>query len=313
MQGQCDVVLEGGGVKGLGLVGALEVLHAAGYVPQRVAGTSAGAIVGSLLAAGMSVRRLVELMHSVDYRKFRDKSALSQFGWPGEGLSLIITKGIYRGEFLRKWLDAQLKLLGVETFGDLRLTEPWALALPPERRYKLVVIASDVSRGRLVHLPWDYHLYGLDPNKQRVSDAVRASMAIPFFYEPAILNGKFLVDGGILSNFPVSIFDDTAEWPTFGVKLSAKEDARLTINPVTNPVNYSTAILGTMIEAHDRLHVDMPSVTARTIFVDASPVKATHFDISRAEQQFLYDSGRHAANKFLKIWDFVKYKRNLHS
>ncbi len=306
---KCDIVLEGGGVKGIGLVGSLSELDKAGFRPQRVAGTSAGAIVGSLLAAGITVKDLITLMQSVDYTKFRDRNFLGGFGWPGEGLSLIFTKGIYRGEYLREWLGEQLAHAGVKTFADLRLDEPWAQALPPERRYKLVVIASDVSRGRMVRLPWDYHLYGLDPDEQLVADAVRASMSIPFFYEPAILDKKFLVDGGLLSNFPVDIFDDTAEWPTFGVKLSAKEDTTATINPVTNPLNYTTAILDTLMSAHDRVHVDDPCVTLRTIFVDTTGFKATDFDIKNEQQLVLFENGKKYALKFLKTWDFDNYKK----
>lgn len=305
----CDIVLEGGGVKGIGLVGALSELDKAEFRPQRIAGTSAGAIVGSLLAAGVPVKQLISLMQSVDYTKFRDRNFLGSFGWPGEGLSLILTKGIYRGEYLREWLGEQLALVGVKTFADLRLDEPWAHDLPPERRYKLVVIASDVSRGRLVRLPWDYHLYGRNPDTELVADAVRASMSIPFFYEPAIMNDKFLVDGGLLSNFPVDIFDDKAEWPTFGVKLSAKEDAAATINPVTNPLNYTTAILDTLMSAHDRIHVDDPCVTVRTIFVDTTGFKATNFDIKPEQQLVLFENGKKYAKKFLKTWDFENYKK----
>lgn len=305
----CDIVLEGGGVKGIGLLGALVELEKAGHKPCRVAGTSAGAIVGSLLAAGIPIDKLLELMNSVDYTKFRDRNLLGALGWPGEGLSLIVTKGIYRGEYLRTWLSEQLAAVGVRTFADLRLNEPWAQDLPPERRYKLVVIASDVSRGRLVRFPWDYQLYGLNPDEQLVADAVRASMSIPFFYEPAILNDKFLVDGGLLSNFPVDIFDDVTEWPTFGIKLSSKEDATMTLNPVTNPLNYTTAILDTMMVAHDRVHVDDPCTSARTIFVDTEGVKATDFDITKKQQAVLFENGQKYAQKFLAKWSFADYRR----
>ncbi len=307
----CDVVLEGGGVKGIGLAGALHVLETAGYEFRRVAGTSAGAIAGSLLAAGMPQSAMHALLSQVDYKKFRDPTALDRFGWPGEGLSLLLTKGLYEGRYLHDWLRDQLAILGVHTFGDLRLnpaTTPWAASLPPERRYKLVIIASDVSRGRLVHLPWDYHIYGLDPDKQPVADAVRASMSIPFFYQPAKLGDKFLVDGGILSNFPIDIFDDTAQWPTLGIKLSAHERAEVTSNPVHNPVDFTTAILDTMMEAHDRMHLDEPSTAARTMFVDTLNTKATDFNIKPRTQQALYMQGQKAATKFLKTWDYTEYK-----
>jgi predicted acylesterase/phospholipase RssA len=57
-QKRVDLVLEGGGVKGIGLIGALAVLEERGYVPQNVAGTSAGAIAAALIAAGYSAGAL---------------------------------------------------------------------------------------------------------------------------------------------------------------------------------------------------------------------------------------------------------------
>ena len=67
-----DLVLEGGGVKGIALVGAISVLEERGYQFRRVAGTSAGAIVGSLVAANARAAELQEIMRAVDYRGFRD-------------------------------------------------------------------------------------------------------------------------------------------------------------------------------------------------------------------------------------------------
>ncbi|MGH3910765.1 MAG: patatin-like phospholipase family protein, partial [Pseudonocardiaceae bacterium] len=65
-----DLVLEGGGVKGIGLVGVVNTLRATSYPDiRRVAGTSAGAIVAALIAAGMSPRRMEEVMRSVEYTK----------------------------------------------------------------------------------------------------------------------------------------------------------------------------------------------------------------------------------------------------
>ena len=67
-----DLVLEGGGVKGIALVGAISVLEERGYRFRRVAGTSAGAIVGSLVAANARAAELEEIMRGVDYRCFQD-------------------------------------------------------------------------------------------------------------------------------------------------------------------------------------------------------------------------------------------------
>ena len=62
-----------------------------------------------------------------------------------------------------------------------------------------------------------------------------------------------------------------------------------------------------MASFHDRLHIDDPSVIARTIFVDTMQVKATDFELTRDSAERLYDSGRTAAEKFLETWDFDRY------
>ena len=168
-----DLVLEGGGVRGIGLVGALSELSKADYSFHRVAGTSAGAIVGALLAAGCSTDELIKIMHSVDYRKFRDPTLLSRLGAPGKIASLLIQNGLYKGDYLHDWIAGQLASCDVTTFGDLRL-EP-SETMPKEKAYKLVVVTADLSKGELVYLPWDYHKYGLDPDTQTVASAIRTS------------------------------------------------------------------------------------------------------------------------------------------
>lgn len=312
-----DLVLEGGGVKGIGLVGACSVLSDAGYRIRRVAGTSAGAIVGALLAAGMTPQQMQDLMQTLDYRQFKDEGLLDRFGPLGKLGSLLGEKGIYEGKALHRWIDELLQAQGVRTFGDLKITDDADTALPAGKSYGLVVMVSDVTRGRLMRLPWDYHLYGLDPDTQPVADAVRASMSIPFFYEPVRLearleNGKkticYQVDGGMLSNFPVWVFDRTDEnpprWPTFGVKLSARRPMDVERFDVKEPLGFTRALIGTLTSFHDRIHIEDPSVVDRTIFVDTNEVKATNFDIDELTQQTLFANGRTAAEKFLKTWNF---------
>ncbi len=73
----------------------------------------------------------------------------------------------------------------METFAGMRLPDDPGSDLADWKRYRLVVMASDVSQHKLVRLPWDYPaFYHLDPDDQSVIDAVRASMSIPFFFEP---------------------------------------------------------------------------------------------------------------------------------
>jgi NTE family protein len=311
-----DVVLEGGGVKGIALVGALNVLQENGYEFHRVAGTSAGSIVGALLAAGMPGERMKELIGSVDYHSFQDKGFEDHL-LIGRIFSLLWEHGIYEGEYLREWLTEQLEGLGVRTFADLRLEDAGS-DLEPGRDSRLVVMASDISTGRLRRLPWDYPSLGLVPDETPVADAVRASMSIPFFFEPVRLQAAaskdkiWLVDGGMLSNFPIEVFDRTdgmvPRWPTFGLKLSARRpDEDAPRYQVKSTADMIKAMVGTMTSFHDRLHIDDESVIARTIFIDTMNVKATDFDLDRATADRLYANGRDAAQRFLETWDFEAY------
>jgi NTE family protein len=323
-----DLVLEGGGVKGIALVGAVSVLEERGYTFHKVAGTSAGAIVGALVAAGAPGKRLREIMDDLDYRRFRDPPLLGRLGPLGIAAQVLLRKGWCRGDYLSSWLTEKLAEYQVKTFAQLRLDDAasdQALVQTPGRAYRFVAMASDLTHGELVRLPWSYReRFGLEPDKVPVAEAVRASMAIPYFFRPArcpdqINGGKaWLVDGGMLSNFPIDVFDRTdgaaPRWPTFGIKLSARPEVSQ-INKVEGIVSLSKAMLTTMMSFHDRLHIGQPSVLARTIFIDTDGVRATDFDMSSATADALYESGRAAATAFLdgddrhQAWDFDQYIR----
>jgi NTE family protein len=305
-----DLVLEGGGVKGIGLVGAISVLKENNYQFQRIAGTSAGAIVGSLIAAGATADQAIELMRALDYKKFRDPTIFSRLGAPGKVLSLIFQNGIYSGDYLRIWLTEQLATYGVRTFGDLKLSGDDLKDIPAAEAYKLVIVTADLSKGELVYLPWDYHKYGLDPDTQLVADAVRASMSIPYFYTPAHIGKDTFVDGGMLSNFPIDIFDSTPEWPTFGIKLSAEMTADQVPHTITGPLSLADALFATMMNGRDQRHLDDPSTLRRTMFVDTGKIQSTDFDITKAEQESLFKNGQAAATKFMRTWSFAQYEKD---
>jgi NTE family protein len=315
-----DLVLEGGGVKGIALAGAVLGLAEEGYVFPRIAGTSAGAVVGAVLAAlqraGESVTRLEDVARSLDYARFRDRGLpgrlLGRFGFLTDGLSVLFEGGAYEGGYLVDWLGGVLGDLGVETFGDLRADDPGGDPAV-HHRYGLVVMASDLSRRRLVQLPWDYEEYGLEPDEQRVVDAVRASASIPYFFEPVELEGtrgtSTLVDGGLLSNYPISTFDRLDEipprWPTVGVRLDALGiDRGRPPRPVKGPVRTGFALVETAIEACQAEHVLAPCNIARSVYVDTGGVSAVDFDLDATQQGALLRAGREAARGFLEAWDF---------
>jgi len=307
-----DAVFEGGGVKGIGLVGAVAVAEERGYRWVNVAGTSAGAIVAALIAAGYRAGEIKNIMAELDYNRFKDASLLDRIPLIGPAASLIFEKGIYEGEFFENWIRELLNEKNVRTFKDLILDEYRG----DERyRFKLRVIASDISQGRLLVLPQDIVNFGVRPEDLDVAAAVRMSMSIPFFYEPVKLSNKstqevsYIVDGGLLSNFPVWLFDtegDVPEWPTFGFKLVEPEEAGQIPNRVRGPISLLAALFSTMMEAHDKRYIKDEHF-ARTIAIPTLGVGTTEFDISREKSEVLYQSGRRAAEEFFAAWDFARY------
>jgi NTE family protein len=324
---KADLVLSGGGVKGIGLVGAIVALMDAGYAIQRVSGTSAGSVVGAIVAAGtqgsqqLTPHEVKQLALTVPYRNFLDPTPVTGIPLLGAVWGVLGEEGIYKGDFAHDWIRSQLENLGVRTFGDLAVDDDQLLA---ERRYKLVVTVADVTTGQMVRLPWDYHrLYGLDPDEQSVADAVRASMSIPFFFQPVKLKSasgltSTLVDGGLLSNFPIDSFarvdNKPPRWPTFGVtvlpNLPQGNDKLL---PGLGPMRWLGSptlledLVTTMIVGHDQAYLNQPWVSARAIRVDSTEVGFLDFKIAQKEIDALYGRGYQAAETFLSYWNWQDY------
>ncbi len=324
-----DLVLEGGGVKGIGLAGAVLHLLRAGYEFQRVGGTSAGAIVAAFVAAGADERKLAEIMGRLDYSRVPDLAS-PRVPVLGEGLSLLRRAGAYEGDYIHEFLQTELARLNATTFGQLRQARrPGDPPLARSQRYSLVVTATDISRGRLLRLPWDYEeKLGRDPDEESVADAVRASISIPFFFKPVVTENELtgekltLVDGGVLSNFPIAIFDRTdrarPRWPTFGVKvipdLPASIDKLFPGIPPTlsglPPVRVLEQVTATALVGHDQTYLDRPCVKRRTIRVDTSDVGIVEFDAPPQKRAGLQRSGEEAAERFLVDWDWRAYRRD---
>lgn len=309
-----DAVFEGGGVKGIGLVGAAAVIEERGYQWSNLAGTSAGAIVAALLAAGYSTSELRTIMMQLDYHKFKDAGVLDRIKYVGPVASLIFEKGIYEGKFLETWLRDLLRKKNKATFGKLIVKE---FQDDDRYKFKLRVIASDISRGRLLTLPQDIRDYGIKPEDLDVAFAVRMSMSIPFFYEPVKQkyrgeDGKeqevYIVDGGVLSNFPVWLFDSPGvpAWPTFGFKLIEPDEKKEVAHQVSGPITLLTALFSTMMEAHDARYISSAQYV-RTISIPTLGVGTTEFNLDREKSEALYQSGRKAAENFLGTWDFQLY------
>ena len=326
---RADLVLSGGGVKGIGLVGAVVALMDAGYQIRRISGTSAGSLVGAIAAAGAGQLTGTDLKHlamSLPYNKFLDPDPATKVRYLGPAWAALRGRGMYRGDFIHDWVASELGKLGVRTFGDLALDDP---ELPPEQRYRLVVTVADVTRGHLVRLPWDYQrLYGLDADEQSVADAVRASMAIPFFFRPVTITStsgvtSTLIDGGLLSNFPMYSLDridgKPPRWPSFGITVTAQRPAEGDNEPGLAPMidlpgapGLLEGLINTALLGHDQTYLSQPSVFARTIAVDSAGIGYLNFEISQEQRETLYTNGYQAAREFLGAWDWHAYLRRFH-
>ena len=341
-----DAVFEGGGVKGVGLVGALSYCEEQGYRWKCVAGTSAGAITAALVASGYTAAEtkaeLDRLMWEEDdsghkgYERFKDESLLDRIPGLGPALSLGFEKGIYEGRFFEEWMRGLLQRKNKRTFADLINPEHANDAKTSSYRYRLRVITSDISLRRMLILPQDivnYEEFGSDPDQVDISHAVRMSMSIPFFFEPIQLTCRadrfprteqeeqqeastgrkilftpeqrtsYIVDGGILSNFPVDLFDAPPDrlprWPTFGFKLVAPSDDRP--NRIQGPISLLGALFTTMMEAHDQRHM-VEETEVRTIRIRTESVKTTDFNLSPQASDGLFDRGRQGACDFFERW-----------
>jgi NTE family protein len=318
-----DAVFEGGGVKGIGLVGALKSFEENGYKWKNISGTSAGSIIAALVTVGYSAEELKKLMFQLDYKKIVDNNG---FNMPifSNTLNLLLKKGIYKGDYLKNWIDEvlsnKLKLTNIRkvTFGDLIIPGEEGILLNNrkyKRKYKLHIIATDISRGKMVILPEDIANYGINPDDLEVSLAIRMSISIPYFFQPVNLynvdaNKKsFIVDGGVLSNYPVWIFDvnGVPRWPTIGFKLGGNKEIRE--HKITNILNFTSSIIETMLEAQDDIHIREMDYL-RTVKINTLDIKTTDFNISNKKIMDLYNSGENCAKEFLNSFE-NNYKRHL--
>ena len=298
-----DLVCKGGGVKGIALVGALSYFEKCGYEWKRVAGTSVGSIVASLVAVGYSANEISEILYNLDYKKFADKNKLKSIPLVGSVLSLFYSKGLYGGDYIENFLREKFELKNKKYFKDIY----------ENGESKLKVVATDVTRRKLVILPDDLVLYNIDPLEFEIAKAVRMSLSIPFFYNPVVLsnnnNLSYIVDGGLLSNFPIWIFDVSGKprWPTFGLNLY--DDAEDSASSSNGFVPYAIDVIETSLKTSEEIYFkDFADV--RIVNIPTLGIGTVDFDITNEQITALYNSGYKSAKKFLESWCFNSYIRN---
>jgi NTE family protein len=332
---EADGVFEGGGVKGIALVGALSAAEEAGVERwKNVAGTSAGAIVACLVAVGYTAEKLHEIMAPLDYAAFAD------YGWPGKVRGLLWNqfrmRGLAPGRFFKQWLGnqiAQSPLANEVGERELRFKHLVRADLPAglsddeqqRVRYRLQVIASDVTGGRMLLLPNDIAGFSLTrggptivPDELLVVDAVRMSMSYPYLFAPVTLwqndRAHFMVDGGLLSNFPIWLFDTQSQppaRPTWGFRLhgGVNPDEHPPYRPIPMPF-WRLKLLKAMFEAAtgawDRWQLDA-ATSARAVSIPTGTIATTDFGLTRGEADGLFERGRSRGQEFFASDEARRY------
>jgi NTE family protein len=326
---EADAVFEGGGVKGIAFAGAIKAAEDAGIEEwKNVAGTSAGAIVACLLVAGYRSDDLRQILDDADYRKFTDYG----FGGRARGfVNQFWQRGLAPGRYFSGWLAEHLAGSPLAKsrntrelrFGDVVRTDlPENLTEEQKRRarYRLRVIGSDISSGRMLVLPdaiegfrrgKEGPAYALDD--LLLVEAARMSMSYPYLYTPVTLwaeDGRphFVVDGGLLSNFPVWLFDSGSDRPparpTWGFRLhggTALEEG-LSYSPVTMPIwriKLAKAMFQAATQAWDREQLGR-ATAVRTVSIPTGAIGTTQFDLSDEDARFLYESGMRRTADFFR-------------
>jgi NTE family protein len=327
-----NAVFQGGGVLGIGLIGALSVMEQRGYTFEHVAGTSAGAIAASLVASGYSAQDVLRMINDLPFERMMDMDLLSKLTLPvSVPFHLIHDLGVFEGKYLEDHLRDYLAHAprgDATKFGALRDDS----ATDDRFRYRLQVVAADLTRQKMAILPRDATKYGDQPDDLDVAHAVRMSMSIPFFFRAVRWDNSVIVDGGQTSSFPLWLFDDGLAPPplqTIGFKLvqgadvatadqsggqlpgtqepsqagqQLAEKVSIAKNIVVGPISELIAMINTSSNALDTMYL-ADDRFAQTITIDTLGIPPADFLLTRDDKQRLFASGQAAAQEFLKYWN----------
>ncbi|MHB8068732.1 MAG: patatin-like phospholipase family protein [Desulfobaccales bacterium] len=191
------LALGGGGAKGLSHIAFLQALDELGVRPAVIAGTSIGAVIGGLYAAGVSGMQLEELVQNLGFLDLT-KMVLD--------FSILSNSAIYKGKGVEEFLSREIP---VQTFAEVEIP--------------LKVVATDFwSRKEVVF------------SSGSLNTAIRASMALPALFEPVQLNGMILIDGGAVNPLPYDLLRQECDL-TIAIDVSG-EKTYPPNNPVPNMV-----------------------------------------------------------------------------
>ena len=317
--------MEGGGVRGLAYPGALQVLEEQGVLNsiQNVAGSSAGAIAGIMVALNYSSYEIDSVLHSLKVQEFND----GRF-FIGKIKRMTKEYGIYKGVKLSDWIGNLIKYkTGHEDITFMGLHE---LHLKDPRFKDFFCTGTNISRQELEIFSWQ------NWPDMKLKTAVHISSCIPFYFVPIAIDTQgnevateqdsvkyeLYVDGGMLCNYPISIFDSCTNGgnpllcsdiiynpQTLGLKLErgAQIDAfnenktELAPYEIKNMKEYSSAVMNLLVETINRRSPGLKNEKGRTIYISYGNISGKPRKVSLAEKQELFNNGVSAANKFFHL------------
>jgi len=319
-----NLVLEGGGVKGIAYGGSLLKLDELGIISglTRVAGTSAGAITACLIAVGYSSNDILNIVAETSFKKFEDNTFL----FIRDIIRLLKYYGWNKGDTFEKWLgDLIEKKTGNRNFTFRDLNNK---IQKKEPGYKdLYVVTTNVTKQKAEAISFENH-----PDLP-IYKAVRMSMSIPIFFTSIKENDDYYVDGGLTSNYPIQLFDnrkyvynpDNAifaysdydpdyafNYETLGFRVDSKdeknylkESASWEVDPHSTKSlkNFIVTLANFTLEMVNKKHLNNNDWN-RTVFIDSGNVGTTEFKLSKEKIDFLINSGKNAVD------DYFKWKSN---
>ena len=212
------LALGGGGAKGLSNIAFIKALDELGVRPAVIAGTSIGAVIGGLYAAGVSGAGLEHLLKTIGFKELY-KIVLD--------FSILSDSAIFTGKKVEEFLARQIPF---KTFEEVEIP--------------LKVVATDFWNRREVIF-----------ESGSLITAIRASMAMPAVFEPVLQNGKVLIDGGAVNPLPYDLIqrecDLTIAIDVSGVKTYTPEDP--VPNMLENLISTFQIMQASIVEAKKRL------------------------------------------------------------
>ncbi len=229
------LVLSGGGSRGLAHVGVLKVLEEQRVPIDAIAGTSMGAVIGGLYASGMTAAEIEALVRTLDWneafrdrpprgdlnfrRKQDDREFLVRFPLGVKGGDFRVPRGLIQGQRLTQILRRQtIAVAGIDDFN--RLPTPFR------------AVATDLETGERKVLA------GGD-----LTEALRASMSAPGVFAPVELDGRLLVDGGLVENLPVDVVKEMGVDIVIAVDVGSQTFSRRELNSALAVSNQMLTIM----------------------------------------------------------------------